>query len=125
MAGSHVDSWHHGNCHSYISDSTVSDPDGVVKVEWLMIYVEGQVPTGTPNPACTSQTYELVDGTASSGTWRLTYHVSPFIQCAKYNQAIKITDALGNTTVHTFGGFWFGGSNPPSTCPAGEQYETG
>jgi len=117
-----VDDWHHGNCHSYTSDTTVSDPDGVVKVEWLMIYIEGQVPTGTPDAACTSQTYELIDGTEQSGTWRLTHHVSPFIQCAKYNQAIKITDALGNTTVDIFGGIWFGGSNPPSTCNAGDQY---
>jgi len=124
IASSAVDNWHHGNCHSYTSDSTVSDPDGVVKVEWLMIYIEGQIPTGTPDADCVSQTFELIDGTEQSGTWRVTYHVSPFIQCAKYNQAIKITDTLGNTTVHTIGGFWFGGSDPPSTCAAGEQYET-
>ena len=124
IASSAVDNWHHGNCHSYTSDSTVSDPDGVAKVEWLMIYIEGQIPTGTPDADCVSQTFELIDGTEQSGTWRVTYHVSPFIQCAKYNQAIKITDTLGNTTVHTIGGFWFGGSDPPSTCAAGEQYET-
>ncbi|MDA0300854.1 MAG: SHOCT domain-containing protein [Actinobacteria bacterium] len=123
IASSAVDSWHHGNCRSYTSDSTVSDPDGVSKVEWLMIYVEGQIPTGTPDADCVSQTFELIDGTDQSGTWRVTYHVSPFIQCAKYNQAIKITDTLGNTTVHNIGGFWFGGSDPPSTCPADEQYE--
>ena len=125
VASSLVDNWDHGNCQSLTSDYTVRDPDGVVKVEWLMIYVEGQVPTGTPDADCASQTYELVDGTEQSGTWRVTYHVSPFIQCAKYEVAIKITDALGNTTVYTLGEMSWGGSNPPSTCPAGEQYETG
>jgi hypothetical protein len=103
----------------------VSDPDGVVKVEWLLVYVEGQVPTETPDAACTSQTYELLDGTEQSGTWRITHHISPIIQCAKYEQAVKITDALGNTTVRTINGMWFGGSNPPSTCQPSERYETG